>query len=775
MAQQDKTDWYWNGMLAGAVNNLYYDLINVDVCHVPYATNHRNSSFFLKTRLAYIISDSWSNWTDTNWWEITDIKIIWDEKCDEVNWTAYALWKKWKKKAIFAASISNWCVWTFFNCSENCIPRTQSDFYDECPDMEDEKWCWDWKLFITDFVKWVRYDWLDLIQKTWSTELVEPWVFTWIQINKYNLWTTLGYFSDMYVESWEWQFKWKITTPWNYLLVYASGNDDTSWFAWQVRMITWTEESDWVMRIAVDSPWLWFKTIDTSGLDEWEEKILKWINVSYAVFEDWWEVVWFTDSNKIFLLPNPDDCKAVRLYTQDYSTNTNIISVAEANDKIFILTDNWYVHYSKEWIWYNKFFIDDDMFAWADKTSIVAYRDTLLAFWRKHISLWVPDEQNRYWTMYNQSTSIWTWSRYSYAEYEWDLIFVSNDKRLLALGINSAWRYWLAFDDVWDRLNWKLSSLIPWDEVFVWSDKNNLRVFVNTKSIPYERDSLHYRANINTSGWNMMTHIYKFDTLFKVWSEDHVMWHLLKWASEWVYYWDGGVYVRADWSTDAWNNEFIARINAYLIENESDWVWWTSSRLANRPKLYNLAKLNRLITTLWPWIYSNDSKIKITIYSKWIGYTYEFPISGDWNDWLWLMTDYYLEHSLSSDQREKIECMLSTLQDGQIQYQPNCSDWDVMRQYVAQNMPRCDDYWELITESHWVCINDKIYELAPTMPLVTNLGENQPYATQIKLELIWWKWDVICFGWRLAEMFIAPLFVEWPDWEYQLQPNTDCD
>ena len=60
MAQQDKTDWYWNGELAGAVNNLYYDLINVDVCHVPYATNHRNSSFFFKTRLAYSISDAWS-------------------------------------------------------------------------------------------------------------------------------------------------------------------------------------------------------------------------------------------------------------------------------------------------------------------------------------------------------------------------------------------------------------------------------------------------------------------------------------------------------------------------------------------------------------------------------------------------------------------------------------------------------------------------------------------------------------------------------------------
>ena len=56
MAQQDKTDWDWNGELAGAVNNLYYDLINVDVVHVPYTTTNRNSSFFLQTRRAYVPS-----------------------------------------------------------------------------------------------------------------------------------------------------------------------------------------------------------------------------------------------------------------------------------------------------------------------------------------------------------------------------------------------------------------------------------------------------------------------------------------------------------------------------------------------------------------------------------------------------------------------------------------------------------------------------------------------------------------------------------------------
>lgn len=790
MAQQDKTDWYWNGELAGAVNNLYYDFINVDVVHVPYATNHRNSSFFLKTRPWYCISYAWSSWTGTEWYEITDLKIIWEENCKDETWTAYAIWKKWNVKKVFACSIENWCATKFLPCWCNLSP----DFYDECPDMKGIWDCEDWKLFITDYVKWIRWDGTQLLQPTWQEPLDEPWVFTWIQINKYNLWTTIWYFSDEYVESWEWAFTSRMKV-WSYLLVYASSNEPEdewnptpSWFAWQVRMITGTEEVGGITRIVVDSPWLWFRTPTDDEIRD-GKGLKKWWHVSYAVFDDWWEVVGFTDSNKIYLMTDPEDWKATRLYVQDSEINTDIISVASANDKIFILTDNWYIHYSKEWIWYNKFFIDDDMFAWTDKSSITAYRDMILAFWRRHIAIWVPDEQNRFWTMYNQSESIWVWSRYSYTEYEWDLIFVSNDKRLLALTIQSTWRYGLAFEDVWDRLNWKLSALIPWDEVFLWNDNNNLRVFVQTKPIPYVKrpSPREDSADINTTDNNTMTHIYKFDTLFKVWSEDHIEF-LLRWASHWVYYWEGWVYVRKysgqidqdkGWCDIKWWDSisyypYTSIINAYLIENESNWEW-ANSALANRPKLYQLAKLNRLITTLWPWIYSNSSKIKITTYSKWIWYTYEFPISWDWNDWVWLITDYYSDKNLDEEAEEKIECMLSTLQDSQKQYQPNCPNSQVQRWFSTQTTPWCDSYEEMITESHWICINDKLYELAPTMPLVTNLWENQDYATQIKIELIWWAGDVICFGWRLAEIFIAPIFTTWPDWEYQLQPNTDCE
>lgn len=765
MAQQDKTDWYWNGVLAGAVNNLYYDLINVDVCHVPYSTNHRNSSFFLKTRLAYRKP---SNIWELNWWEVKDMKIIWDDACKKETWNVYVLWKNWKNKAIFSAEIENWCVGEFENCTEDCS-------WDDCPDMW-QSWCGDWKLFTTNFVRWTKYSWEDLIKPTsWNPHISTIWEYTWIQINKYNLWTTLWYFSDEYIEKWEYEYTSQspLLEPGNYLLVYASWNNDDDWFAGQVRMITWKSDDG---RVMVDSPRLWFKVIDTSSLQEGEEKEVQWAHVSYAVFKDWWEVVWFTSNNKIYLLPNKNNCDVIVPYHQNNWRNiTKIIWVADANDKIFVLTDNGYIHYSKEWVGYNKFFIDDDMFAGVDKISITAYRDMVLAFGRKHISIWVPDEQNRFWTMYNQSTTIWLRSRYSFSEYEWDLIFVSNDKRLLALTVGStAWRYMLSHEDVWQALNWKLAALIPWDEVYVWSDENNLRIFVNTSWRPYERWWA-WLANFADRWANTQTHIYKFDTLFKIRSEDHILWNLMQWASDWIYFWEDWIYIRNNSETDDWNNEFNAHISAYLVENETDWVWWTNSRLSSRPKLYNLAKLNRLITTLWPGIYSNKSKIKVTSYSKWIGYTYEFPISWDWNDWIWLMTSYYLEENLDEEQREKIECMLSTLQDSQKQYQPNCPDGDAMRQYIAQNSPWCEDYNELITESHWVCINDKIYELAPTMPLVTNLWENQDYCTQIKLELIWWSGDVICFGWRLAEMFVAPLFTTWPDWEYQLQPNTDCE
>ncbi len=775
MAQQDKTDWYWNGVLAGAVNNLYYDLINVDVCHVPYATNHRNSSFFLKTRTWYQPEKNWDSaltgYIKDNW-DIVDVHIIWDEKCNQTSWKLYLLAREknwWKKRRIFTAPITDWCVWTFNDPTRHTFETTVS-------------WCWDWKFLVTDYVRWEAIDSENAL--TYTSSQSTSWA-TWIQINKVTWWTTIWLFEDEDTVKWYAKRNQNKIERGMYLLVFASENKENSWFAWQVRMVTWFS-SDW-KSIEVDSPWLWFKVPN-----EWNSVRWWWLN--YAFFSERWEVVGFTDWRDIQLITDYENDVITRPYTHSWTydaTNTNIIWVADAASKIFILTDNWYIHYNKDSWWYNKFFINDDMFAWVDKTSIAAYRDIILAFWRNHISVWVPDNSNAYWTMYNQSTTIWLRSRYSYAEYEWDLIFVSNDKRLLALGVaNNVWRYMLQHEDVWDMVNWKLATLVEWDEVYIWNDKNDLRIFINIKPTPYKISEW----SILPKDWNnTATRIYKFNTLFKVWTEDYIP-HFLLWGCKfWIYYWQYWIYkkewhiwyskyedVSADvFSQDARFAPVETNISAFLIENESDWVWWTSSWLSNRPKLYNLAKLNRLITTLWPWIYSNTSKILITEYTKWVWFTYEFPVSWDWNNWLAYMTDLYLWNNIDVEPEEWEEnpflCAIENKKDSQNLYKVKCSDSKLKSQYLVPESPWCDSNREFLYQDYKICVNDELYKIAPTMPLVTNLWENQDYATQIKIELIWWKGDVICFGWWLAEMFIAPLFTTGPDWEYQLQPNTECD
>lgn len=770
MAQQDKTDWYWNGVLAGAVNNLYYDFINVDLVRVPYVTTHRNSSFFLQTRRNYYSADDWATAANTyKDWDVVDVKYIWEDKCNKNTWTVYVMLvnKDKSKMRIHFAQILDWCVWQF---NRNQWPARNIH------------WCGAYEMFTTNYVKWPSISPSDIKEETWIWTPEKSWG---IQINKYSWWTTHWLFSDTNVENGSEKFvNYKV---WQYILVYESQNRDWDWHAWQVRMITWMEWN----RLTVDAPWLWFKVL--SGAD-WDKEV-KWGWLSYKIFDDWGEVLWFTEWNQIYIYTDKDDTDVVPIYDQRGVTNTKIISVTEAVDKIFVLTDNGYIHYSN-YVWKNKFFIQDDMYAWVDKTSLTTFRDIIIAFGNKHIAVGVPDENNLYAAMYNQSTTVWLRSRYSYWEYDWDLVFVSNDKRLLALGIaGNTGRYMLDCKDVWDTINSKLSALVPTDEIFIWTDENDLKVFLQTKSSPYYSytNQLDYRAHL--TDWhnnynkekveyeNTLTRIIKFDKQFKVWTEDIVQWILLQWVESGVYFWENWLYLRAIWSTwkdykwgeDLTAYEYKTYISAYLIENETDWVWGTNSWLASRPKLYNIAKLNRLITTLWPWIYSHDSKIKITSYVKWLWSVYEFSIDGWNNDWLWLMTTKYLWEYLSPEDEEKLKCMASVIQDGQKAYQPKCTWNSAARvQDLAQQRPRCKSYDELVVYDKWVCIDDSLYEIAPTMPLTTNLWESQNYATQIKLVLEWWVGDIITFWWRLWEMYIAPLFTTWPDWEYQLAPNVDC-
>ena len=52
--------------------------------------------------------------------------------------------------------------------------------------------------------------------------------------------------------------------------------------------------------------------------------------------------------------------------------------------------------------------------------------------------------------------------------------------------------------------------MLETDECFITNDNNELRILVNTKGNPFEDQK------------NSQTHIYKFNTLFQVWTEDHL-------------------------------------------------------------------------------------------------------------------------------------------------------------------------------------------------------------------------------------------------------------
>ena len=777
MANTDKTDFWWNGKLVWGINEIYYDLINVDVTHVPYAWTHRNTSFFLKTRLGYTRDLIWATMEIPQWLSrdiiVTDVKIVWNDTCTKQSGTVAVMWANstYTKKYVYIWVIKNWCLERFTRWDE-----FEANWKCDC-----------WKFFSTSYVRWERKE---VLEDTWKC--AGQWISWWIQMNKIEYWTTVWLFSDDAVEDWCSRFK--NISIWDYLVVYESNNWEWDWLAWQVRMVTWFDD---LWRITLDSPWLWFKTPDSSELEDWESRYILWRNVSYAVYSWWWEDIWFVVDNEVRILTSWynewETPFYLTMYKQEWSlwNNTNIISVAEANDKVFILTDNGYIHYTHSTWMHNKFFINDDMDAWWDKTSIVAYRDFILAFGRNHIAVWAPDEQNTYWTMYNQSTTIWAWSRYSYAEYEWDIIFVSNDRRLLSINVsNTVWRYMLDMQDVWEMLNWKLATMLDTDEVFIGSDDNNLRVFVNTRDNPYlvvddeEHDKDKWHAEF-TSWTNTMTHIYKFDTLFKIWTEDHIGWWCMQWVKEWIYYWEHWLFWRWRWNGSwkwnwyidwYWNYSapYKSRITAFLIENENNKISVAGNGTSTwAPDLFRVAKLNRLITTLWPGLYSENTKIKITSYLEWIGVEYEFPIwTGDDtvnNKWVDLISKSYIQESTEID-----ECLLQAVEDSSNVYQASCTDKLLNPLTLIPEKPRCSSYKEFLIQDHWVCVNDTLYKLAPTMPLVTSLWENQKYSTEIRLDLTSENGDILCFGWWMAELFIAPLWLKWSDWEYELSPISSC-
>lgn len=780
MANVDKRDFLWNGKLSGAVNLLYSDLLNVDVVKPPYSWWDRNSSFFLQTRLWYICEPNFYHyitsgayWSHSINWEVTDVQIIWDTTCSEENWTGYILIHNIDDdfRALMSCRIENGCV--------NDFNVMRDSWFNTCD-------CWDWKLFKTNAPRGNEVT-------VTTNDSAETWY--WIQVNILEGWVYRWYFTTEKILDWTDSW-WNIAT-WDYLVVTDSSNTKWSGFAWQTRMVTGF--SDDGKYLVLDTPWNGFAVAD----ENWNTyKRVEWRDVTATAFSDEWEVIWLSKWRFIDIFTDTNWSS----YIEYEPTNWCIVSITESNWRVFALYSNGFVRYSKVW-GRDQFFFDDEMYAWIDKTSLYGYRDFILAFGKRNIAVGTPTEFNNqmYYTMYQQSNTIWLKSRYSYWEHDGNLIFVSNDNRLMALWVAAtSWKYMLSFEDIWQEvICWKLASMLDTDEAYVVDYNNELRILVQTKSNPVKEDSK-----------NNQTHIYKFDNHYKVWTEDHLQNILMKGYYWWIWYWLWWLYIRGAVETDDNENYDIthtgrayddtyevfymdfrqppnlsvsnmtyppvpveAKVWAFLVENEQNWL---STQTSKAPDLFDLVKLNRLIVTLGFWSYSPDyTKIKITSYREWV-WVVQTIDDITTNDWANMITYAYNDKPMPEEVVAKKKCLFSLIEEDNWQpyndnitrYHQECTAQDVKVTDLVKDSPRCEWSKKINFQDHNVCVDSSLYELAPHMPLLLNLWNTQSYSSQVKVEIISTSWDVLNFGWFLAELFIAPFGAKWADWENLIEMSS---
>ena len=745
---------WWNWKLNSSADLLYYEKINVDVVHPPYAKRDRNSSFFFKTRRGYVwdleLSSAFYNYsTDANnkkYFDITDIQIIWDSNCERENWTVFYMWvsRDKSRKSIMTRRIEDWCL------QPQITPLNQKNLWWEFP-----QWCTctDNKFFKTLYAKWEP-----------RTTTVVPWTDDdmwirggdWIQINRSEGWAMRWYFSAQEIEDKQREFAWwrgsNPIQPWDYLVVYGSTNLEWDWFCWQVRTIVdYNKATGWLV---LDSAWSWFK--------DWEE-IVKWGNLSYQIFSQWGETLWFTSGKGIDIITSVDNSLTMCDFWRPTWDAECIIDSCVSTDRVFVLYNNWWIHF---W-WYgrDKFFDSwDAMYVGVDKTDVEIYRSYILAMGKRNISVWMADETWQYYHMYNQSSTIWIKNRWAYWEYNGDFLIVSNDNRLLALKFNAYnnWTgsYMLEFEDIWQYVNPYFKALLPWDECYIGVDNNALRIFINTV------------WNVEWDNKNSRTLILKYDTTFWVWTVDVLKYFIIRWVYEWIYFWDA-VYWREgnkDWWVESspsqeesmWKYE--VKISAFLLENEENWMKTTEATA----DLFRLASLQKLIVLLWMGRYDNsNTKIKITEYRNWFWYEYQIN-SLDTNTWLDSVWAAYEWQSIQVS-----DCVLSDISDNSNVLRTTCEEWHKIQEPISQEI-WCEYEHPFQLTDHSVCINDNVYKLAPTMPLTIELWDQEKFNTEIYVELISDNDDVINFGWFMAQLSMAPLWYKWADWEYMIEVESGC-
>lgn len=794
---------YWNWALSTWTYNGYSNVVNFDIVAPSYTFDRnkmRPTSFYYKKRKWYfdvlpediainyknrdvsdhIVIKEWACWSEVtthyvylvnrSTWRSKIITRNWD--CDDVN------------------NYHDLCWWDWLDPKEcyDCI----------CP-------CWFDKFFITDFVRWTP--------RTLSSFWIVYWSLTWVQENTNN-WTV-----------WKFYDLWVVEFPnvqiWDWIYVWESPLDEWDAVCWQARQVVSIEYATNAVPydvLVLNAPrvWLWSTNMNIDNalnkvnqartelqvaINSWDinaiteaqtmldaqlqiyelEKSLwpvtneqKWINAWYSVYPERWEVVsymtclWLTTIHSLHRYRDANTWEVIEDFVSDRTTacswfNSDICvySVTEFNWRINMLGSSGYNIFW--WYSYDKlsFSVDNQNYVWSDKVSQAVFRNFLVSFSDRGMSVIVYDAN---WNSfaYPLDSSIGIFSPHAYQVFQNSLYIVWTDKRLYSCDISSWWAwawYMLSLTDQSQAIRWELELMQHWDDINLYNDGNKLMIFLNNKTNREDSKNTKTKILIYHRDYNRRVshHICNFVVNGKSW--DYYIWdslYLPLYNFPYNKDYDTNRTPNTTWDPNPWKF-FTAYIEAYIWENE-DWSNWKLSTFALKAPV-------RAKITLWKWLYTDwSTKFILDYWSHWRQEQYQIDkvehieriesnnIAAMW--WEVLPPECVLK-SMSECSNVVRECSKS-----------NKKEWWT---YFSRNCKEEEDFFN----DNCICVDDKWFALSDIYNVVVKLDHIKK-SELFKIRIVSEWWDLMTFWWMIVWLQVNDISVHDVDNEDLLNNGDSC-
>ena len=308
-------------------------------------------------------------------------------------------------------------------------------------------------------------------------------------------------------------------------------------------------------------------------------------NISYKIFDNYWEIVAFIANDWIYLIHNTTSIiKAKRFGTAiDCVYNLWRLFVIDINNNAIVSEPGTNALYYTSPIW---------TYSWVQ--SMTTFQDFVLLMCNDRI--WMIKKDSYEVTSWNVietfktltvTNVLWVFWKKSYTTYnQWLYVFTSA-KRFIALSITPSWtdRFIVWQDDQWVYIQQFLDNIQSWDLVWIWINSANI-VFT------------HHSSTDNN--------IYLYDTYYKMrrrWNTNLP----IKWIAVFsnIYFlWDKVYKIDESLSTDYWSNDYVPKLRS---------LFWEDS-------IFSLKNIFMHKIYIWKDT-SPDTKITYTSHIDWVKYS----------------------------------------------------------------------------------------------------------------------------------------------------------